>query len=132
GGLVPLSEIADTRWTVGEVKLDRYNGLPSYKLSGGPAPGRSSGEAMAAMEELASRMPAGIGYEWSGTSYEERTSGAQAPFLFAVSVLVVFLVLAALYESWSVPVAVMLVVPLAIFGAVLAMTLRGLPDDVYF
>jgi multidrug efflux pump len=132
GKLVPLSEIASTRWTVGEVKLDRYNGLPSYKLSGGPAPGKSTGDAMAAMEQLAQQLPAGIGYEWSGTSYEERTAGSQAPFLFAVSVLVVFLCLAALYESWSIPVAVLLVVPLGIFGAVLAMTLRGLPNDVYF
>jgi multidrug efflux pump len=130
--LVPLSEIATTHWSVGEVKLDRYNGLPSYKLSGGPAPGKSTGDAMAAMEQLAQQLPAGIGYEWSGTSYEERTAGSQAPFLFAVSVLVVFLCLAALYESWSIPVAVLLVVPLGIFGAVLAMTLRGLPNDVYF
>ncbi|HEX7044010.1 MAG TPA: efflux RND transporter permease subunit [Burkholderiales bacterium] len=132
GQLVPLSEIATTRWVVGEVKLDRYNGLPSYKLSGGPAPGKSTGDAMSAMERLASQLPAGIGFEWSGTSYEERLSGAQAPFLFAVSVLVVFLCLAALYESWSIPVAVLLVVPLGIFGAVLGVTLRGLPNDVYF
>ena len=132
GKLVPLSEIATTRWTVGEVKLDRYNGLPSYKISGGPAPGKSTGDAMAAMEQLATRLPPGIGYEWSGTSYEERAAGAQAPFLFALSVLVVFLCLAALYESWSIPFAVLWVVPLGVFGAVLAMTLRGLPNDVYF
>jgi len=132
GKLVPLSEIATTRWTVGEVKLDRYNGLPSYKISGGPAPGKSTGDAMAAMEQLATQLPAGIGYEWSGTSYEERAAGAQAPFLFALSVLVVFLCLAALYESWSIPFAVLWVVPLGVFGAVLAMTLRGLPNDVYF
>ena len=132
GKLVPLSEIATTRWTVGEVKLDRYNGLPSYKISGGPAPGKSTGDAMSAMESLAAQLPPGIGFEWSGTSYEERLSGAQAPFLFALSVLVVFLCLAALYESWSVPFAVLWVVPLGIFGAVLAMWLRGLPNDVYF
>lgn len=132
GRLVPLAEIATTRWTVGEIKLDRYNGLPAYKLSGGPAPGKSTGDAMRAMEQLASQLPAGIGYEWSGTSYEERIAGAQAPFLFAVSILVVFLCLAALYESWSIPLAVLLVVPLGILGAVLAMTLRGLPNDVYF
>jgi multidrug efflux pump len=132
GRLVPLSEIATTRWTVGEIKLDRYNGSPSYKLAGGPAPGKSTGDAMSAMEQLASQLPPGIGFEWSGTSYEERISGSQAPFLFAVSVLVVFLCLAALYESWSIPLAVLLVVPLGILGAVLAMTLRGLPNDVYF
>ena len=132
GRLVPLSEIATTRWVVGEVKLDRYNGLPSYKLSGGPAPGKSTGDAMSAMESLAAQLPPGIGFEWSGTSYEEKLSGAQAPFLFAISILVVFLCLAALYESWSIPAAVMLVVPLGIFGAVLAMTLRGLPNDVFF
>ena len=132
GKLVPLSEIATTRWTVGEVKLDRYNGLPSYKISGGPAPGKSTGDAMNAMENLAAQLPPGIGFEWSGTSYEERLSGAQAPFLFALSVLVVFLCLAALYESWSIPFAVLWVVPLGVFGAVLAMTLRELPNDVYF
>ncbi len=132
GTLVPLAEIATTRWTVGDVKLDRYNGLPAYKISGGPAPGKSTGDAMSAMEGLAAQLPPGIGYEWSGTSYEERISGSQAPFLFAVSVLVVFLCLAALYESWSVPLAVLLVVPLGILGAVLAATVRGLPNDVYF
>lgn len=132
GGLVPLAEIATTRWVVGEIKLDRYNGLPSYKLSGGPAPGKSTGDAMSAMEQMAAQLPPGIGFEWSGTSYEERLSGAQAPFLFAISILVVFLCLAALYESWSIPASVLLVVPLGVFGAVLAMTLRGLPNDVYF
>src|SRR5436190_406051 len=94
-----LAEIATTRWTVGEIKLDRYNGSPAYKLAGGPAPGKSTGDAMRAMEDMASKLPPGIGYEWSGTSYEERVAGSQAPFLFAVSVLVVFLCLAALYES---------------------------------
>ncbi len=132
GRLVPLSELATTRWTVGEIKLDRYNGLPSYKLSGGAAPGKSTGDAMNAMESLAAQLPPGVGFEWSGTSYEERLSGSQAPFLFAISILVVFLCLAALYESWSVLFSVLLVVPLGIFGAVLAMTLRGLPNDVYF
>ena len=120
------------RWVAGTPKLDRYNGLPSMKISGNPAPGRSTGEAMAAMEEVAQKLPPGFGFEWSGTSYEERLSGSQAPFLFAVSLIVVFLCLAALYESWSIPFAVMLVVPLGIFGAVLAVSLRGLPNDVYF
>ena len=132
GEMVPLSEIATAHWTVGLPKLDRYNGNPSIKLSGGPAPGHSTGEAMAAMERIAGQLPLGIGYEWSGTSYEERLSGAQAPFLFALSLLVVFLALAALYESWATPVAVIMVVPLGVLGAVLAVTWRGLPDDVFF
>ncbi|MDI6750403.1 MAG: efflux RND transporter permease subunit [Rhodocyclaceae bacterium] len=132
GEMIPLAEFAQAKWIIGSPKLDRYNGLPAMKLSGGPAPGRSTGEAMAAMEAIAKQLPAGVGFEWSGTSFEERQSGAQAPFLFAVSLIVVFLCLAALYESWSVPFAVMLVVPLGIFGAVLAVTLRGLPNDIYF
>ncbi|MEW5781763.1 MAG: efflux RND transporter permease subunit [Pseudomonadota bacterium] len=132
GEMIPLAEFAQAKWIIGSPKLDRYNGLPAMKIAGGPAPGRSTGEAMAAMEAIAKQLPAGVGFEWSGTSFEERQSGAQAPFLFAISLLVVFLCLAALYESWSVPFAVMLVVPLGIFGAVLAVTLRGLPNDIYF
>jgi multidrug efflux pump len=132
GDMVSLGEFAKARWVVGLPRVDRYNGLPSTKLSGSPAPGRSSGEAMAAMEELAAKLPPGLGYEWSSTSLEERMSGNQAPALFAVSVVVVFLALAALYESWSIPFAVMLVVPLGVFGAVLAVLLRGLPNDVFF
>jgi multidrug efflux pump len=132
GEMVPLSEIVKTRWIVGLPKLDRYNGNPSMKLSGSAAPGKSTGDAMAAMEEIAAQLPQGIGYEWSSTSYEERLSGAQAPFLYALSLIVVFLALAALYESWSIPFAVILVVPLGILGAVLAVTLRGLPNDVFF
>jgi multidrug efflux pump len=102
------------------------------KISGSPAPGRSSGEAMAAMEEVAKQLPPGFGFDWSGTSQEERLSGSQAPFLFGLSLIVVFLCLAALYESWSIPAAVLLAVPLGILGAVLAVTLRELPNDVYF
>lgn len=132
GDMIPLGELAKASWVVGAPKLDRYNGLPAMKISGSPAPGRSTGEAMAAMEAVAAKLPQGVGYEWSGTSFEERQSGTQAPFLFAISLVVVFLCLAALYESWSIPFAVMLVVPLGIFGAVLAVTLRGLPNDVYF
>ncbi len=132
GGMVSLSEIATPRWIVGAPKLDRYNGLAAMKISGAPAAGRSSGEAVAAMEQIAAKLPPGIGYEWSGTSFEERMSGQQAPLLFAISLFVVFLCLSALYESWSIPFAVLLVVPLGIFGAVLAVTLRGLPNDVYF
>lgn len=132
GGMVPLSELATARWIVGSPKLDRYNGLPAMKISGGAAPGRSTGEAAAVMEQIAQKLPPGIGFEWSGTSFEERQSGTQAPLLFAVSLVVVFLCLAALYESWSIPFAVLLVVPLGVFGAVLAVTLRELPNDVYF
>jgi len=132
GGMVPLSEIATPRWVVGSPKLDRYNGVPAMKIAGGPAPGRSTGEAMAAMQEIAGKLPPGIGFEWSGTSFEEKLSGAQAPVLFALSLIVVFMCLAALYESWTVPLAVLLVVPLGVFGAVLAVTLRDLPNDVYF
>ena len=132
GGMVPLAEIVKPLWIVGAPKLDRYNGVPSVKLSGNPGPGRSTGEAMQAMTEIAGQLPAGVGYQWSGTSYEESLSGSQAPLLFAISLIVVFLCLAALYESWSIPFSVMLVVPLGIFGALLAVYLRGLPNDVYF
>jgi multidrug efflux pump len=131
-GMVPLSEIAESRWIVDLPKLDRYNGLPSMKIAGSPATGRSSGEALAAMEEVAAKLPVGFGFEWSGTSSEERLSGSQAPFLFGLSVVAVFLCLAALYESWSIPFAVILVVPIGILGALSAVTLRGLPNDVYF
>ncbi len=132
GNMVPLSDIATPHWVVGSPKLDRYNGVPATKIAGGPSPGHSTGEAMQAMEEIAAKLPPGLGYEWSGTSFEEKLSGAQAPILFALSIMVVFMCLAALYESWSVPLAVLLVVPLGVFGVVLAVTLRGLPNDVYF
>ncbi len=132
GQMVKLSEIVKTRWTIGPPRLDRYNGVPSLKLTGSPAPGVSSGEAMQAMAALATQLPTGIGYEWSGTSFEENLSGSQAPMLFAISLIVVFLCLAALYESWSIPFSVMLVVPLGVFGSLLAVTWRGLPNDVYF
>ena len=132
GAMVPLAEIVKPLWMVGAPKLDRYNGVPSVKLSGNPALGHSTGEAMQAMMDVAGQLPAGIGYQWSGTSFEESLSGSQAPLLFAVSLVVVFLCLAALYESWSIPFSVMLVVPLGVFGALLAVYLRGLPNDVYF
>jgi multidrug efflux pump len=132
GEMIPLAEVAKLRWQVGLPKLDRYNGSPSMKLSGSPAPGRSTGDAMAAMEDIAAKLPPGIGFDWSGTSYEERISGSQAPFLYAISLLAVFLALAALYESWSIPFAVILVVPLGVLGAVLAVTLRDMPNDVFF
>ncbi|HEY0666251.1 MAG TPA: efflux RND transporter permease subunit, partial [Gallionella sp.] len=132
GGMVPLSEVATASWILELPKLDRYNGVPSMKIAGSPAPGRSSGEALAAMEEVAAKLPPGFGFEWSGTSSEERLSGLQAPLLFGLAVVAVFLCLAALYESWSIPVAVILVVPLGILGALLAVHLRDLPNDVYF
>ncbi|MDH3310365.1 MAG: efflux RND transporter permease subunit [Gammaproteobacteria bacterium] len=132
GEMVLLGEIAKPEWIVGLPKLDRYDGNSSMKIAGTPAPGYSTGEAMQAMEEVAQKLPPGFGFEWSGTSFEERLAGAQAPILFALSLLVVFLALAALYESWSIPFAVILVVPLGILGAVLAVHLRGLPNDVFF
>jgi multidrug efflux pump len=132
GAMVPLSAFTKAQWIVGPLKLDRYNGFPAMSISGSPAPGHSSGEAMAAMESIARGLPEGFGYEWTGQSFEERLSGAQAPALFALSILVVFLCLAALYESWSIPLAVMLVVPLGVLGALLGATLRFLPNDIYF
>ena len=132
GGMVSLSEVVKPLWMVGAPRLDRYNGVPSVKLSGNPGPGHSTGEAMLAMGDVAGQLPNGIGYSWSGTSFEESLSGSQAPLLFAISLIVVFLCLAALYESWTIPFSVMLVVPLGIFGALLAVWLRGLPNDVYF
>ncbi len=132
GKMVPLSALATTSWAFGSPQLQRYNGLPSLNIVGAGAPGKSSGEAMAAMEEMAAKLPPGIGFEWSGQSLEERISGNQAPALYAISLMIVFLCLAALYESWSVPVAVILVVPLGILGALAAATFRELPNDVYF
>ena len=131
GVMAPISSFATTEWTHGPAKLERYNGVPSMQIMGAPAPGVSTGEAMRAMEEMAAKLPAGVGYEWNGISYEEKTSGGQAPALYALSMLIVFLCLAALYESWSVPIAVMLVVPLGVFGAVVAATLVGLNNDIY-
>ncbi|WP_374479341.1 efflux RND transporter permease subunit [Zoogloea sp.] len=132
GDMVPFSSFASAHWAYGSPRLERYNGLPSAEIMGSAAPGHSTGEAMAAMEDMASKLPAGIGFEWTGLSYQERLSGSQAPALYAISLLVVFLCLAALYESWSIPFAVMLVVPLGIIGALLAAMMRGLSNDVYF
>ncbi len=132
GGMVPFSAFARAQWTTGSPRLERYNGIPSVKIVGNAAPGKSTGEAMKAMEELVAQLPPGIGYEWSGLSFEERLSGSQAPALFGLSILVVFLCLAALYESWSIPFAVLLVVPLGVFGSILAASLRTLPNDVFF
>ncbi|MES2076244.1 MAG: efflux RND transporter permease subunit [Pseudomonadota bacterium] len=132
GAMVPFSSFASSHWITGPVQLVRYNGYPAIKLTGDAAPGRSTGEAMAELERLAGQLPPGFGIEWTGQSLEEKTSGSQAPALFALSLLAAFLVLAALYESESIPVAVLLVVPLGVLGALLGATIRGLPNDVYF
>jgi len=132
GEMVPFSAFTRAQWTFGSPRLERYNGQPSVELLGQAAPGLSSGDAMTAVDDIMAKLPPGIGHEWTGTSYEERRSGSQAPALYALSLLVVFLCLAALYESWSVPFAVMLVVPLGVIGALLAATGRGLSNDIYF
>ena len=132
GEMVPFAAFATTQWSYGSPRLERYNGVPAININGEPARGVSSGDAMAEVERLAGQLPAGIGMEWTGVSYQERAAGAQVPLLYTLSVLVVFLCLAALYESWSVPTAVLLVVPLGILGTVLATWLRGMERDVYF
>ncbi|AIR06463.1 MULTISPECIES: multidrug efflux RND transporter permease subunit AcrB [Cedecea] len=132
GQMVPFSAFSTSRWEYGSPRLERYNGLPSMEILGQAAPGKSTGEAMDMMEQLAAKLPTGIGFDWTGMSYQERLSGNQAPALYAISLIVVFLCLAALYESWSIPFSVMLVVPLGVFGALLAATMRGLTNDVYF
>ncbi|THB85868.1 efflux RND transporter permease subunit [Pantoea allii] len=132
GTMVPFSAFSTAKWQYGSPRLERYNGLPAMEILGQAAPGKSSGAAMDLMEELAAKLPAGIGYDWTGMSYQERLSGNQAPALYAISLIVVFLCLAALYESWSIPFSVMLVVPLGVIGALLFTTLRGLSNDVYF
>src|SRR5438876_2129879 len=131
GKMVQFSAFSTARWTTGSPKLERYNGIPSVEIMGEPAPGQSSGVAMKAMEELVKKLPPGIGFEWTGQSYEERLSGSQAPALYAISLVVVFLCLAALYESWSIPLAVILVVSLGVVGGLLATTLCGAPADVF-
>nr|CBX73256.1 hypothetical protein YEW_FO24040 [Yersinia enterocolitica W22703] len=132
GQMVSFATFSSAKWEYGSPRLERYNGLPSMEILGQAAPGKSTGEAMDLMQELASKLPSGIGYDWTGMSYQERLSGNQAPALYAISLIVVFLCLAALYESWSIPFSVMLVVPLGVVGALLAASLRGLNNDVYF
>ncbi len=132
GEMVPFSSFSTAHWTVGASKLDRFSGTPSSAIAGEAAPGLSTGEAMNAMTELAAQLPAGIGLQWAGLSYEERLSGSQGPALYAISLLIVFLCLAALYESWSIPASVLLIVPLGVIGTLLAALFRGLPNDVYF
>ena len=130
--MVPVSSFTSTRWDYGSPRLERYNGVPAMQLNGEAAPGVSSGDAMARVEALVSALPEGIGMEWTGQSYQERTAGAQTPVLYTLSLLIVFLCLAAMYESWTIPTAVLLVVPLGILGTVLATWARGLERDVYF
>ncbi len=132
GKMAPFASLASSHWTTGSPRLERYNGFPSMNIWGEAAPGRSSGEAMQAMEEIVSNLPQGVGYDWTGLSYQERMSNAQSAPLYIFSILVIFLCLAALYESWAIPVAILLVLPLGIIGGVIASTLRGLPNDVYF
>ena len=132
GEMVPFTAFATTHWEYGSPRLERYNGVPAVNITGTPAPGISSGDAMAEIERLAAELPQGFAVQWSGASYQERVADAQTPMLYALSLLIVFLCLAALYESWSIPTSVLLVVPLGILGAVLFTWLRGLERDVYF
>ncbi|BAJ00117.1 efflux RND transporter permease subunit [Shewanella violacea] len=132
GEMVAFSAFATGSWEYASPRLERFNGLPAMNIQGGTAPGYSTGAAMVDIEEMVKKLPSGFGVEWNGLSYEERLSGNQAPALYALSIIVVFLVLAALYESWSVPFSVILVVPLGIIGSLIAMNARGLPNDVFF
>ena len=132
GKMVPFSSFASGHWTSGSPKLERFNGFPSINILGEAAPGRSSGEAMKAMEGFIRELPLGIGYDWQGLSYQERMSSSQAPLLYAFSIFVIFLCLAALYESWPIPISILLVLPLGVIGGVIASSARGLPNDVYF
>ncbi|CAK8725652.1 Efflux pump membrane transporter [Candidatus Electrothrix aarhusensis] len=132
GKMVPFSAFASGRWTQGAPKLERYNAFPSMNIQGQPAPGRSTGEAMTAMEELVGKLPQGISFDWSGLSYQERMATKQGPILYAFSILVIFLCVAALYESWTIPLANLLMLPLGVFGAIVASSWREMPNDVYF
>jgi multidrug efflux pump len=131
--MIPLSSVVHSQWVMGPPALVRFNGYSAIQMNGSPAPGKSSGDAMTAMQDIIkNELPAGFGYDWAGQSLQELISGSQAPLLFALSILVVFLCLAALYESWSIPVSVLLIVPLGVIGAVAFSLMRGLPDDIYF
>ena len=132
GKMVPFSSFASGRWTSGPPQLNRFNGFPSINIWGEPAPGKSSGEAMQAMEEAVEKLPKGFGFDWNGLSYQERMSSSQAPLLYAFSVFVIFLCLAALYESWTIPISILLVLPLGVIGGIIASSARGLANDVYF
>jgi HAE1 family hydrophobic/amphiphilic exporter-1 len=130
--MVPFSSFAMGRWTSGPPRLTRFNGFPAINIWGEPAPGNSSGEAMRAMEEAMEKLPPGFGFDWSGLSYQERMASSQAPLLYAFSIFVIFLCLAALYESWTIPISILLVLPLGVIGGIIASSTRGLANDVYF
>jgi HAE1 family hydrophobic/amphiphilic exporter-1 len=132
GKMVPFSSFASSHWTSGSPRLERFNGFPSMNIWGEPAPGKSSGDAMQAMEEIVAKLPQGIGFEWTGLSYQERTASSQAPLLYAFSIIVIFLCVAALYESWPIPLANLFMLPLGVFGATLFTWARGFHNDVYF
>jgi len=132
GTMTPFSSLASGRWTYGSPRLERFNAFPSMNIWGAPPAGKSSGEAMQAMEEIASKLPGGIGFDWTGLSYQERMAKSQAPLLYAFSMIVIFLCLAALYESWTLPISIMLTLPLGVIGSIVAASLRGFPNDVYF
>ena len=131
GEMVPFSAFATSHWEYGSPRLERYNGSPSMNIQGQAAPGKSSGQAMAEMEKIIAQLPPGISYEWTGLSLQEKQSGAEAPMLYALSIFIVFILLAALYESWSIPVAIVMVIPLGVLGALLATMVRGLSNDIY-
>jgi HAE1 family hydrophobic/amphiphilic exporter-1 len=132
GKMVPFSSFASTRWSSGSPRLERFNGFPSMNIWAEPAKGHTTGEAMKAMEELTARLSGGVGCDWTGLSYQERQGTSQAPLLYAFAVFAMFLYLAALYESWPLPISIMLVLPLGAIGGILASTIRGLSNDVYF
>jgi multidrug efflux pump len=132
GAMVPFSTFTKGNWSFGSPRLERYNGNPAFEIMGEAAPGKSSGYAMKLIDQMVAKLPVGIGYEWTGASFQEMQAGTQAPGLYAISLLVVFLSLAALYESWSVPFSVILAVPIGVLGALLATYTRGLENDVYF
>lgn len=132
GGMVPVSALASGEWFYDSPQLERYNGFPALNFLGEPAPGKSSGDAMKAMEEITARLPKGIGHEWTGLSFQERMAESQTGLLYAFSILAIFLVLAALYESWTIPISILLALPLGVIGGVAASSMRGLPNDVYF
>jgi multidrug efflux pump len=132
GEMVPFDAFASGSWSFGSPRLERYNGNPAMEIVGEAAPGMSSGDAMQIIDQLVAQLPAGIGYEWTGASFQEQRAGAHAPALYAISILVIFLCLAALYENWSVPFSVMLAIPIGVLGALLAAYFRGLDNDVFF
>ena len=132
GKMVPFDSFATGHWTSGSPRLERFNAFPSMNIWGEPAPGRSSGEAMQAMEDLAAKLPPGVGYDWAGLSYQEKQASSQIGLLYTFSLLIMFLFMAALYGKWDVPIAILLILPLGVVGGFLATSWRGMPSDVYF